>query len=135
MEASRGNIFLVSVVVEYYAVSSRQQLTISCGNFFLFYSLNCVLMSMFAHRWRRWNYFPTTSCRGRDSNPRQSESCTTMKDLSKDALPTEQPPQQKKLWNLNLGLNFFQKGSLQVGEKPNPRVNISISDILVVEDW
>ena len=37
--------------------------------------------------------FPTTSCRGQDSNPRQSQSYTTLRDLWKDALPTELPRQ------------------------------------------
>ena len=36
-------------------------------------------------------FFPSSLCHGWDLNPRQSESCTSLRDLWKDALPTELP--------------------------------------------
>ena len=55
------------------------------------YLLHCqstYLYPIVVARWRSWDFFPTTSRRGWDSNPHQ-ESCTELGPL-KDALPNEQ---------------------------------------------
>ena len=53
-------------------------------------------------------FFPTTLCHSRDSNLRQSESCTSLRDLRKDALPTELPRPWKTIPKMKNKLEWCQ---------------------------
>ena len=61
---------------------------------YLLHSQFTYLNPIVVARWRSWDFFPTTSRRGWDSNPHQ-ESCTELGSL-KDARPNERSGSVRK---------------------------------------